>query len=282
MPEMWTGFWYDLHWIGSNLGFAPASLTYLLLWLLGPVGFAKFSPPLALFFLGLGAWTFLRSIKLSPALCAVGVFAAALNSNYFSNTCWGLATRAITLGFIFFALAALNARRAGNVWINAALAGLATGMGVVEGADNGVILSLFVGGFVLWQSIAESPSIGSAAFKSLRLPLVVICALFIAVQSLSPLFKIASQSAVSAQADQETKEQKWAFATQWSLPPGETIRVLIPGLYGYRMDSPDGGIYWGRVGESPGHPGTRFSGAGEYAGVLVVLLALWAMFHARK
>ena len=279
MPDLWTGFWYDLHWIGSNLGFAPASLTYVLLWLLGPVGFAKFSPPLALFFLGLGAWTFLRTIKLSPALCIVGAIAAALNSNYFSNTCWGLATRATTLGFIFFALAALSARRLGNVWVNAALGGLATGMAVVEGADNGIILSLFVGAFVSWQSFVNSEwKIGGVA-RSLRLALVVPCALFIAAQTFSNLFSLASQGSASSKPDQESKDRKWNFVSQWSLPPAETLRVIIPGLYGYRMDTPDGGNYWGRVGEAPGAPeqGRRFSGAGEYAGVLVVLLALWSL-----
>lgn len=277
MPDPWTGFWSDLHWIGSNQGFAPASLTYMLLWLLGPVGFAKFFPPLALCFLGLGAWTFLRTIKLSPALCTVGAIAAALNSNYFSNTCWGLGTRATTLGFIFFALAALSARRLGNVWVNAALAGLATGMAVVEGADNGIILSLFVGAFVIWQSFVNSEwKIGGVA-RSLRLALVVPCALFLAAQTFSNLLGLASQGTASTKPDQEDKDRKWNFTSQWSLPPAETLRVIIPGLYGYRMDTPDGGSYWGRVGETPGAPGSRFSGAGEYAGVLVVLLALWSL-----
>lgn len=278
MPDASGGYWVDLHWIGTNGGFSPACFTYGLLWLLGPVGFAKFYPAFACLILGLSAWIFLRAIGVRSSLAVVGAIAAALNSNYFSNTCWGLGSRSLTLASVFLALAALSARRAGNPWMNAALAGLATGMAVVEGADNGVILSLFVGAFVVWQSIAEGKSRPEGVVRSLRLAVVVPFALFMAMQTLLSLFSVAQQNAVTASADQETKEQKWNFATQWSLPPAETLRVLVPGLYGYRMDSPDGGVYWGRVGEAPGaaEQMRRFSGAGEYAGVLVVLLAVFS------
>lgn len=278
-PDALNGYWVDLHWLGTNGGFSPACVTYGLLWLLGPIGFAKFYPAFATLILGLSAWVFFRSIGLRSSLAIVGGIAAGLNSNYFSNTCWGLGSRSLTLACVFLALAALSARRAGNPWLNAVLAGLATGMAVVEGADNGVILSLFIGAFVVWHSFSENASPTKRFSRSLRLALVVPFALLIATQTLISLFSIASQGAVSASADQETKEQKWNFATQWSLPPAETLRVIVPGLYGYRMDTPDGGSYWGRVGEAPGAPEQmrRFSGAGEYAGVLVVLLAVFSV-----
>jgi hypothetical protein len=278
-PDAIKGYWVDLHWIGSNGGFSPACFTYALLWMLGPIGFAKFYPAFASLILGMSAWVFFRSIGLRASLAVIGGIAAGLNSNYFSNTCWGLGSRSLTLSCIFLALAALSSRRAGNPWLNAILAGLATGMAVVEGADNGVILSLFVGAFVVWHSFADSGSAAKGTVKSLRLALVVPFALLMATQTFISLFSIASQGAVSATADQETREQKWNFATQWSLPPAETLRVIVPGLYGYRMDTPDGGSYWGRVGEAPGAPEQmrRFSGAGEYAGVLVVLLAVFSI-----
>jgi hypothetical protein len=45
------------------------------------------------------------------------------------------------------------------------------------------------------------------------------------------------------------------------------------------MDTTGGGNYWGRVGESPAAPTQmhRFSGAGEYAGILVVMLGVWSI-----
>ena len=58
------------------------------------------------------------------------------------------------------------------------------------------------------------------------------------------------------------KERQWTFLTQWSLPKMETLRIVIPGLYGYRLDTPrpydgnklrslDGGNYWGSMGQDP-------------------------------
>lgn len=299
VPGAFQGFWMDSNWIGLNGKHAVACLTYGFLALVGPIEFAKFYPALAIFLAGVGGFLFFRTLGLTSGLATVGAIGAALNSNFFSNTCWGLGSRSITLACIFLALAALSTRRLGNRWLNAVLAGFAVGMAVVEGADNGVIFSLFVAAFVIWQAWigpAETPAPTSStsatgsgrapvgqggtgtrlAAGALRLALVAVFAGFMATQSLISLFDIASKTAVTASASAETKEQKWSFATQWSLPPAETSRVLIPGLYGYRMDTPDGGNYWGRVGESPGAPGSRFSGAGEYAGVLVVLVALWS------
>src|SRR6266581_1550764 len=45
LPGVLTGSWMDLYWVGMNGSTAPTSLTYMVLWLLGPVGFAKFYGP---------------------------------------------------------------------------------------------------------------------------------------------------------------------------------------------------------------------------------------------
>jgi hypothetical protein len=282
LPEAFQGYWVDLHWIGSSGGAAPISITYLLLWILGPVGFAKFYPPLCLLILGLSAWTFFRTIGLSKGLSAIAAIAAALNSNFFSNTAWGLGTRSLTLAISFLALALLSTKRRGNPWWNAALAGLCVGMGIIEGADNGAIFSVFIGAFVLWQAWIEAGPVKKKILGGLRVVVVAAFAAFMAAQVLITLVSIASQNVrgPKEERDPEAKTRDWDFATQWSLPPAESLRVIIPGLYGYRMDTPEGGNYWGRVGEAPGAPqvAPRYSGAGEYAGVLVVLVALWGLF----
>ena len=38
--------------------------------------------------------------------------------------------------------------------------------------------------------------------------------------------------------DAETKAAHWDWATQWSLPKVETFGLLVPGLFGYKMDTP--------------------------------------------
>ena len=117
----------------------------------------------------------------------------------------------------------------------------------------------------------------------------------------------------TGETDNMTPEQRWDWATQWSMPPEELPRIFISGLFGYRMDTPrdmaalgnlyEGGVYWGRVGRNPGvdpyreqfhaagNTGTppgipdgawRFNGGGEYAGVLVLAVALWALLQSLR
>src|SRR5579883_336303 len=94
--------------------------------------------------------------------------------------------------------------------------------------------------------------------------------------------------------DQQTKEQHWQWATRWSLPKKEALGLVIPGIFGYRLDTPDGGYYWGALGRSKswddyldnGQQGPRpteilrQTGSGIYAGITVVIVAFWAVFQS--
>jgi hypothetical protein len=178
---------------------------------------------------------------------------------------------------------------------------------------------------------------------------VVICAVWIATSTVSTLVGTQIQGVADAGG---TAQAKFDFATQWSLPKLESLRVIIPGLFGYRIREyttppppaleflmpfpgdrsglPENMIdpapaYWGKVGEDPhiarmesGDPDVRaetaaslqlpkevidamrgnnkeerqsiidqikpqmqmrFSGNGEYAGVLTALFAIFAVVN---
>ena len=119
-----------------------------------------------------------------------------------------------------------------------------------------------------------------------------------------------------AQFDQ-IRQQQFDAATQWSVPPGETLRLAIPGLYGYR-ESPHGWLnlpvsdahrYWGAVGQEPAYtralaenprshlnalesyakvagpqraPFRRHAYPGLYAGLLVLLVVVWALLQSLR
>ena len=53
----------------------------------------------------------------------------------------------------------------------------------------------------------------------------------------------------------------WACPRRRAIIEIEALRVLIPGLFGYRMDTPDGGAYWGAVGENPMLPQLKAAAA---------------------
>jgi hypothetical protein len=302
VPETFTGGWQDLNSLGFREAGASPSITYLLAWMAGPLWYSRLYAPFSLLFLGLGAWCFFRQLKLVPLACLLGALAASLNSGFFSAACWGVAGHPITIGLSFFALAALvnvsSDDGAGialgqglKSWLKVALAGLTVGMAVMEGADIGAIFSIYVAAFVIYQAWIAVGSRGkNLAVGVTQTALVAMFAGFLAAQTISVLVATQIQGVVGTQQDTRTKQERWDFATQWSLPKREALGLIVPGLFGYRMDTPEGGNYWGAAGRDPAlyryfdngkqgqRPGgfMRFTGGGNYAGVLVVLVGLWA------
>jgi hypothetical protein len=313
LPAEFFGGWQDLNSVGIREGTWP-SLTYALLCTLKPVLYSKLYAPIGLFLLGLGAFSFFRAMKFTPAACIIGGLAAMLNSGFFSVACWGVVAHTNTIAMTFFAMAALvsaqNAVSAVQCWVRVALAGLAVGMGVAEGADVGAIFSIYVALFAMflaWNS--GGPPVPKLALGAVKVGVVAVFALFLAAQPISALVATAIKGVAGTKQDEATKQERWAFSTQWSLPKSEALCLLVPGLFGYRLDTPkdmaafenayQGGGYWGQAGrdlgwdaayeqwERNGKQGAaplagmmRYTGGGNYTGVLVVLIALWASLQS--
>lgn len=277
---LFTGYWHDLNWLGIEQSVVLPSSSWFLYQVLfrDPVVNAKFYAPVALLCLGLSAWLFCRQLGFRNSVGVLVGLAAALNMNVFSNACWGLPTRALTQSLIFLALAAVQSGTRRYFWIKAALAGMAVGWAVTEGFDVGALYSLFVAAFAVFLVLASNEkATAQTVGKGIALVAVIaICAGWLAAHALNTLIATQIKGVVGMQQDESTKQKRWDEATQWSLPKIETARVLVPGLFGYRMDAGPG-RYWGAVGQSPGVPYTRHSGSGEYAGVLVVLVAGWGL-----
>ena len=283
LPSAFAGIWQDLSFLGDYRGSAPISISWGLLFLLGPVGFAKFYAPLTLLILGMAAWVFFRSLRLSHATSLIAAIATSLNGGFFSYACWGLGTLPLTVAMFFFALAALTSAERSHYWPKTILAGFAIGMGIMEGFDVGAILSLFVAAYAVFLSFncEGSPAI-KAKDSAIRVGLVAVCAAFISAQTLTGLIATQIEGIETLDQNAMTDEQRWDWATQWSLPKTESLRLLIPGLFGYRMDTENGGQYWGSVGQTPGWEThkqglARHSGSGFYGGVLVCLVAVFAV-----
>lgn len=291
LPEGFSGYWLDLNWLGAWAPSAVPGFSFLWFWLCGPLIFGKTYAPVSLLLLGCAAWIFFRQLRFSPMVSALGGLAAALNMNAFSNACWGLGSRALVFGTTFLALAALQSRCSQRRWVTIALAGLAVGMGIMEGYDVGAIFSLYVAAFVMFVSLNEGGATPQNIARGIgRVAVVAMFSAFIAASAIFTLIEtqVKGVAGTAAPSDPLAVRQKWDFATQWSLPKVETVRVLLPGVFGYgmpemysiRSEDYNGAHYWGAVGQSPGNERSRFSGAGEYAGVLVVLLALWAVLQS--
>lgn len=273
---LFSGYWQDLNWLGIE---QPAILPGLSFWIYqlyrDPVLNAKLFAPISLLILGMSAWFFFRQLGFRNVVCVMGGIATALNMNTFSHVCWGLPSRALAQAAIFLALAALQSATVRHFWIKAVLGGMAVGLAIMEGFDVGALYSLYVAAFAFFLVLISPGSGGKKVARGLVfVAIIALCAGWFAAHALNTLISTQITSVAASKQDEMTREERWNYATWWSLPKLETLRVLVPGLFGYRMDTEGGGNYWGRVGEQPGLP--RHSGAGEYAGVLVVLVGAWA------
>jgi hypothetical protein len=312
LPSAFTGAWDDLNDIGASAGAFPLDINALIRWLLlllSPVAYSKFLPPIALLILGTGAYVFFRQLNLSPLARMLGALAAMLNSVFFSTACWGVASQEIAIGMDFYALALVVSNSPATprllCWARLVLAGACVGVNVMEAADIGAIFSVFVAAFVFWKSIVEEGSslVAKAVGGIGRVSLIAVFAALMAWQTVASLLTTQIQSVTSVGQTQESKAAHWDWATQWSLPKRETLGLFIPGVFGYKMDTPvnmpewlqpyyGGGQYWGGMGRNPtidrmldrGEPvsgewigAMRQTGGQNYAGVLVTLVAIWTV-----
>src|SRR5216117_4026201 len=134
-PGCFTGIWEDVNWVGLRAGNLAPGLTGGLYWLLGPFYFGKFFAPLAVLFLGTSAWFFIRQLGLGPVASILAGLAAALTPDFFCDACWGTGPHLLCYGSNYFALGLVVSRKPMPAWVRYPLAGMAVGIGVMEGAD---------------------------------------------------------------------------------------------------------------------------------------------------
>jgi hypothetical protein len=291
-----TGVWQNLNWLGSEAVSSLPSITTAFTLVTTPELFERIYAPISLLIVGMAACFCLRQFGLIAPACVLGGFAAALNSDFFSTACWGVPAHVITFACNFIALGLLAGARARRTWGRTIGAGLAVGMGILESFDIGAIFALAIAAFLLFQqfSLGEGKVLTRIAGGAKHLAVVVLFAALTAAPALTSLMKTQITNVDAPQTNPLDSEAHWDWATQWSLPKREALGLVVAGLYGYRMDSPDGASYWGAVGRDPawdrfiasGRTGTpplgfiRFAGGGTYAGVLVLLVGLWAILHS--
>ena len=86
---------------------------------------------------------------------------------------------------------------------------------------------------------------------------------------------------MKAREEAAAAHDKWIFATNWSLPPEETIEFIAPCIFGIQSGDPRV-PYWGRLGRTDGWETTHqgffnFRQHTVYLGSIPVLLALFAL-----
>jgi len=297
MPAALFGSWSDLNGYGVRDPGAAPSITFALFWLLGPLLYAKFYAVITLLFVGVCAWSCLRQWGLGRLAAAFGGLVAALSPDFFAVSCWGVGSQALCFGLNYLALGLVVSIRPMPPWVRYPLAGFLVGMGVLEAADIGAIFSVVTAVLVVAHCIiTHEHRVKGAALGCVRVGVIAAFAAVIAASALSSLVGTQIKGVVGTDPDQRTKLERWNWATQWSLPKRESLGMLVPGLFGHRMDSPDGGAYWGFEGRDPawdqyfasGKQGPpprgfiRYGGGATYLGVFVLMVALWAATQSTR
>jgi hypothetical protein len=293
------GLWGDLNGLGANNRACAPDISTLIRGALGAEGYTNFSDPLALLIAGVCAWLFFRRLGLAVVACSMAGLAVALNSDFFSTACWGVSAQVICFGMNFLAMALVVSNKPeDSLWLRMArlsLAGLAVGVGVMEGADNGAIFSVLTAAFVVWVTLFEAGKPALQILKGVgRTALIAAFAGFIAISAIYSLVGNQIEGVAVFEQGKENKAAQWNWATTWSMPKIETLGLAVPGLFGYRIygATPET-MYWGGVGRDPSldpyfeknqpPPGggqLRFIGSGIYAGIPVLLVVLWATMQA--
>jgi len=292
-----TGYWHDLNWLGYNAPATTPGITTFLRLITSTLTFSKLYAPFSLLFVGWAAWVWARQMRWSPWVGALLAVLTSLNGDFFATASWGVCAQPIAFGCNFLALAALARPDAPRPWLRLALAGFAVGLGVTEAYDIGALFSLVVAAYVVFQAWQTAGSPAARAGRAMgRLILVAGCAAFIAASTVSTLVATQLRGVVQVQEEATSREERWAWATQWSLPKAEFFSLLVPGLFGYRMDTPGGGDYWGRGGSDPAWdaylagdrqgppPGGffRYGMGSGYAGMLVWVLVAGALVQTLR
>ncbi|MDI6773834.1 MAG: YfhO family protein [Verrucomicrobiota bacterium] len=151
--------------------------------------------------------------------------------------------------FAVFTLACLDRAVTRQSVFYVAWAGLAAAFGVVSQPDvMGLfgLLTIVYGSFLLIRQWMNHPDTRKGLLVTVLLGGLVASACFAAVALSGKAFltRVVSARAVVRG---ETSEQKWIFATNWSLPPEDMAEFLVPCVFGVQSGDPKG-PYWGRLG----------------------------------
>ena len=166
-------------------------------------------------------------------------------------------------------------------WIYCAFAGLFVGLALAQARDIIFITGIGLAAFWIKELIYVSKDRGSFQKELFLKYILAACIAVITAWPVLNIFIPQNDKNITVAAKM-SDEQKWEWATQWSLPADELIKLISPSYCGW--DSWDQKApYWGRMGRSYGwektHQGFRnFTQTNEYIGVTVFILALAGIF----
>lgn len=282
LPGAFTGWWQD-HVIVGHPAILLANWTNGLLWLLPLKIFVNWIHALDL---GLGAfflaWFLMRrGCRLPAAL--FGSFTAFWLGTNLTLTYAGHTGKYGVLMWASAALLCIDSTVRSRRWGWALVTGGVMGAMFLEQADLALFFSLVWGAYYLFRLLPDrSKASWFAAIP--RVAVSMLVALLTATPALLGGARLADSG--NKEGEQKSAQEQWAFATQWSWPPEESIAFVAPHYMGMRSGEQKA-PYWGRLGRSEEWEETRqgfmnFKLESTYLGMIPVLMALFGLWAALR
>lgn len=245
-----TGMFFADYWLGFGFGATPLHIGSLMA-LLPAWIFFTLSYPLYAALAILAMYGFLRELGLGRWVSVFGGIVYGWQGPLLTNVFSGHFLPSAQWAAIACAMWALLRTTKGGGWLSTAVAGALVGMNLSLQQDTGMLFSLMVGFFGLMLAGRELAAGRRPAAGRIvgRLIVVVVVAAAVGWPSVSGVLQQNVQEAAAP--GKENPEERYAWATQWSLPPRETMIYAVPGLFGWKTGDPKG-PYWGEVGRTVG------------------------------
>ncbi|TAN35806.1 MAG: hypothetical protein EPN23_10420 [Verrucomicrobia bacterium] len=295
-PDALKRVWDNQFFFGSGSKQYPFTITGLGE-SIGPVFWRRWGPA---WILGLSALAFfwmLRQYRISRPAAALAAALLAGSGVCHNFAMAGLMVRPIAIACAALALGFLEQGRRSGRWLPYAIAGGFLGLGIAEVPDVGALLALTTAAVFFGTHLLGKPETGNrkpeirTSRRSIfgligKFALYVVCSGALAWQTISTMFATNVQGVTQGTSD--LAEERYAWATQWSIPPQEMWNAISGSYFGRSMRSEDF-PYWGRLGRDAQweqtHQGFRnFSMCGWHWGVMpaVLILALFVILLLRR
>ncbi|MDR2733629.1 MAG: glycosyltransferase family 39 protein [Spirochaetota bacterium] len=239
------------------------------------------------FLVGIFFYFYLRSMNLSRAAALFGAVSLMLSNHFLTKIFPGHLAKFMT--FIWIPLVFLFLRKAAkeDAWTHYIYSGFFFGLALAGQFYEAVLffgaLALCYWIYLLAQKRPEEIRFTAyylADWKNLLrhklgFASLVIIMVMIGVQLLPQIAALSGTTEGLLPGSQE----KWEFATSWSLPPEETIELFVPGIFGWKTSDSEV-PYWGRMGKPSVPYGYKLNA--ENVGVATLFLAMLALIFFRK
>jgi len=226
------------------------------------------------------AWLSLKRLDRCPAVC--GAIALGLAGHSFTMLHAGHMTKFGMFPYVILSLLCFDAAFSGGALVLFALGGLCMAMALAEHPDVAIMCGMLAGTYGVFRFVSEGLRHRKASnWCRMALGGLLAVLTFLAVSMGSIRGQYQQQVKGVQQGASHDPKEKWEWATQWSLPPEDTLEFIAPCVFGVASGDPQT-PYWGRQGRSAGWKETgqgfrNFRQEGQYMSGIVFVFALFGV-----